>query len=429
MKLICAADLHLGRVPSRLPDGLGVAPDDLGPAAAWRALVDVAVREGADAVLLAGDVVEDPRDFYEAYADLRRGVARLLDAGVRVFAVSGNHDVDVLPRLADELPGLRLLGRGGRWECAPLEGHGERVRLLGWSFPAVRVTTSPLRDGLGDALASTGHGPAVGLLHGDRDATSGPYAPFRARELRDAGADAWLLGHVHVPDALGAGAPAGYLGSLSACDPGEEGARGAWRLDVDGGRIATTRLPLAPLRYETLRVPVDDVADPADLPGRIVRALRDLHARLAPERAGLRAVGCRLRLVGRTPIGAELRRALHADDPRRAVPQIFDDVRYFVHAWRLDARPAADLARLAGGSDPLGIAARTLLALDGDDPEARRRLVAAARPRLAAVAERPALAPLAAPAPDDEAIAERLRAAALRLLDDLLAQREGTAAP
>ena len=68
-------------------------------------------------MLLAGDVVEQEDDFYEAYGDLRRGVDRLAAAGVPVLGVSGNHDVQVLPRLADAVPGFRLLGRGGAWEA------------------------------------------------------------------------------------------------------------------------------------------------------------------------------------------------------------------------------------------------------------------------------------------------------------------------
>ena len=71
--------------------------------------------------LLAGDVVEQEDDFYEAYGDLRRGVDRLAAAGIPVLAVSGNHDVQVLPRprrcgarLSSARAGWRLGGRGRR---------------------------------------------------------------------------------------------------------------------------------------------------------------------------------------------------------------------------------------------------------------------------------------------------------------------------
>jgi hypothetical protein len=45
-----------------------------------------------DAVLLAGDVVEQEDDFHEAYPDLRRGVERLTGAGIRVLGAGGAWD-------------------------------------------------------------------------------------------------------------------------------------------------------------------------------------------------------------------------------------------------------------------------------------------------------------------------------------------------
>lgn len=426
MKLICAADLHLGRTPSRLPSRLGVPTSELTPAAAWRNLVAAAIREEADAVLLAGDVVEDRHDFFEAFADLQEGLASLIEAGIAVFAVSGNHDVEVLPRLADQLPGLRLLGRGGDWECLPFERGGRRVRLLGWSFPNEAVTASPLEGGVGDALRGTGAGPLIGLLHGDRDGPKGPYAPFRSWQLEEVGADAWLLGHVHVPDDLGAGAPIGYLGSLAAADPGEAGTRGAWRMTLDAGTIAVERMPLAPLRYETVEVPVGDLARGSETSHAILDALRRLHERLAPERDALRAVGCRLVFTGRTDLGDEVRRTLASEDPREAI-QPFDGISYFVHAWRIDVRPRIDLAALADRRDPLAIVAKTLLILDGEDQRARRELLNDARPRLVAVQRSKAFALLGREEPSDEELAERLRVVSLRALDDLLAQRDGEA--
>src|SRR5699024_6770756 len=103
---------------------------------------------------------------------------------------------------------------------------GEAVRIAGWSFPRRHVHESPF-PGFREAVAAAdaGAGPLIGLLHGDRDQPGSPYAPFRSADLVDHPADAWLLGHVHRPDALDPHAPRGYLGSLAASDPGEAGPR------------------------------------------------------------------------------------------------------------------------------------------------------------------------------------------------------------
>src|SRR4030095_15964312 len=114
LEILAIGDLHLGRRPGRLPPGFDSA--DLSPRAAWRAAVAEARRRKVDAVLLLGDVVDDERAFFEAYSSLREQVRNLIDDGIQVVAIAGNHDVDVLPRLAREVPGLRVLGERGRWE-------------------------------------------------------------------------------------------------------------------------------------------------------------------------------------------------------------------------------------------------------------------------------------------------------------------------
>ena len=341
MKLLCVGDIHLGRQPARLPAGLldEIKASELGPAAAWRLAVDFALADEVDAVLLAGDVVEQEDDFYEAYGDLRRGVDRLTAAGIQVLAVSGNHDVQVLPRLADAVPGFRLLGRGGAWEVRDVAGRdGRRVQVLGWSFPEPRVSTSPLVAHELPALDSRS-APVVGLLHCDRDAAGSPYAPVRSAELAHAPVDAWLLGHIHKPDRLAPPRPIGYLGSLTGLDPGEPGPRGPWRLECAGPELALEHLPLAPLRWEEVEVALDGLESAEDVHTFAVSALDALHERLAAERFRPRAVGCRLRFTGRTAHRREAARSLAASDPLRVL-QARDDVRYFVHDWRFEASPA-----------------------------------------------------------------------------------------
>ena len=426
MKLLCVGDVHLGRQPARLPAELAdeVKASELGPAAAWRLTVDYALRDEVDAVLLAGDVVEQEDDFYEAYGDLRRGVDRLAAAGIRVLAVSGNHDVQVLPRLADAVPGFHLLGRNGAWEVERVAGRdGRSVQVLGWSFPERRVSTSPFAAHPLPALDPAA-GPVVGLLHCDRDAAGSPYAPVRSAELADAPADAWLLGHIHQPDRLAPPRPAGYLGSLTGLDPGEAGPRGPWRVEYTGPEVALEHLPLAPLRWEEVEVALDSLESAEDAHALAVSRLDALHERLAAERFRPRAVGCRLRFTGRTAHRRAVERSLAADDPRR-IHYARDDVLYFVHDWRMEAGPALDLDALARGADPPALLARKVLLLRGppDDPD-RQALLAEAGRRLQSSGGRRAFVGRDLAPPTGEEAAELLERAALGALSELLEQRQ-----
>ena len=427
MKLLCVGDIHLGRQPARLPAGLldELKASELGPAAAWRIAVDFALGDEVDAVLLAGDVIEQEDDFYEAYGDLRRGVDRLAAAGIAVLAVSGNHDVQVLPRLADAVPGFRLLGRGGVWEVAGVAGRdGRRVQVLGWSFPERRVSTSPFAAHDLPVLDS-GSGPVIGLLHCDRDAAGSPYAPVRSAELAAAPADAWLLGHVHRPDRLDPPRPIGYLGSLTGLDPGEAGPRGPWRLECTGPDLALEHLPLAPLRWEEVEVALDGLESAENVHALAVSALDALHERLAGERYRPRAVGCRIRFTGRSVHRRAVERSLSTGDPLRVLhPR--DDVLYFVHDWRMEAGPALDLDELARGADPPALLARKLLLLRGPAGDSERQaLIAGARRRLESVAGRRNFAVHGLAPPTEEEVEELLERAGLGALAELLDQRGG----
>ena len=422
MKLLCAADIHLGRQPSRLPAGLAERAQALGPAAAWHRLVDLALEERVDAVLLAGDVVDRDDDFFEAYADLRAGAQRLAAAGIPVLAVAGNHDTKVLPRLAEAVDGVHLLGHGGTWQAHPLTGRdGTQATVVGWSFPEPLTSVEPLAQ----PLPPRGPETTIGLLHCDRDQAGSDYAPVRSPDLRGAPVDAWLLGHVHKPDIAATERPMGYLGSLAATDPGEPGPHGAWLLEVaPDGHLGLRRRPLAPLRWESLEVDLSDLEDVGEVPVRIAREVARLHAELAAEGLQAQAVGCRLTLEGRTALRGAVARSLARDDPRD-FSDSHDGSEYFVHAWHLAALPALDLEALAREPSPVGLLARKLRLLRGHgDDEERSALLRDAARHLADVPERRYLGAAGVQPPDPAELAALLETAALDALDALMAQKE-----
>lgn len=419
MKLLCAADLHLGRQPSRVPRHLGEVAAHLTPAESWRRLVSLAVAEGVAGVLLAGDVVEDEHDFFEAFADLRRGAQELAEAGIALVAVAGNHDVGVLPRLARAVPSVRLLGEGGRWEGLTLEAGGSRVNVVGWSWPAPRVTGSPLA-GLADALSGLAPEPTLGLLHCDLDQSGSPYAPVGRGELAAAPVDAWLLGHVHKPsfEAGTGGRWCGYLGSAFGADPGEEGPRGAWLVAIGGAGLEVRQVPLSPLLFDTVTVDVSGAAAPTDVSELIADALQE-HAAASPvgDHAPL-AVGVRLRVVGRSDLRREVESHLAKEDPRE-LDLPLNGARYFVHDVALEVYPRIDVAAVATSEGPPALVARRLLLLDGPPSEERDELIAGAREAMLRAARHASYRELEPPALTDEAVADTLRRAAARLLAEM----------
>ena len=444
--LLAASDIHLGRRPSRLPDDLaelGLDPSEVTPAAAWKSAVRVAIERDVDAVLLAGDVVESLADRFRALRVIEEGVELLLSRGISVIAVAGNHDVIALPRLADIMAGpgtghaaapgglgrdraaFRLLGRGGRWESVLLTARdGTKVRIVGWSFASEKERDNPLDtfpDERNEGVAT------VGLLHCDVDGGASPYAPVPRSRLTDAPVDAWLLGHVHVPDRMESSRPIGYLGSLVGLDPGESGQRGAWLFRVDGpGTIVTERLPVAPLRWERVEAPVGTLAGEAPdgieqtLDGLLVDTLVSVRDAIDSSLGDTRLVGCRITLTGEMKHHLALARLLD-QGPWRELTKKRGGVTLFVESVIDAITPAVDLAGLAASDDPPGLLARMLLDLE-QETESGRALVEGASRALRRAEDAGAWnrASVALPPRDDRRLL--LRAGRLAL-QELLAQR------
>lgn len=371
-RLLAVGDIHLGRLPASLPDDLIEQRHSLGPEVAWQRAVAEAIRESVEGVLLAGDVVERSRDFFVAYGQLKSGIEQLAAAGIPVFAVAGNHDTHVLPRLAREIESLTLLGEGGRWEQVEV---GD-IDLLGWSFPTTHVRASPLAQ-LDDRHNER---PLIGLLHCDRDQADSQYAPVSSAELAAAPVDAWLLGHIHQPDSLDGERPIGYLGSVSALRASELGARGPWLIEIEGRKVTARQRPLAPLRFEALDIDAAGLEDADTLSSRLLSATRarleSLPADTLPD-----ALGLRVRLHGHSALAAQLPELVASlEKDARSWEEM--GVRCFLDKIHSDALPELDLEQLARRADPCGLLAQRLVALGQPDSDDAQRLIQLARPRL-----------------------------------------------
>lgn len=421
MKLLAVGDLHLGRRPSRLPPALQPEARALGPSGAWERIVTHAIREKVDAVALAGDLVEREDDFFEAYRELRDGVGRLTGEGIRVAAVAGNHDVQVLPRLAAHIPEFELLGADGGWQRIELECGGERLQLWGRSF----TTANTREDPVAGHTFERGPGPNLGLLHCDLDQPDSQYAPVSRAALEATGLDGWLLGHIHVPSVLAPPHPFGYLGSVTGMDPGERGARGPWLIEIANGRVhGATQWVLAPLRWENFSVDLSGISDPAEARERLLQAILGFEAEWESSRQVPDAVGLRVEFTGRTRHG-EAARAVFSSEEMEQLHTGRGGTRFFIERLENATQPEIPLEELAARDDPAGLLARRLLALGrpSDDAE-RRELLRGARSVFQRRRLEPHWASQAGAAPDDEHTADLLRRAGMAALERLLRQNE-----
>ena len=194
IRLLVSADIHLGSpirsVALRNPD-LG---DRLRQASrdTFAEIVDLAILEQVDALVLAGDIFDNGYPDLKSRAFLIAQLARASEAGVPSVLIRGNHDALLDHRAHGDLgPNIHLLHKG-----APTVEIGDAA-FHGLSFDAAHVAKSFLPDYPGPVPGKRN----VGLMHTSLDGAQGhdPYAPCAEQDLMAHGYDLWCLGHIHAP--------------------------------------------------------------------------------------------------------------------------------------------------------------------------------------------------------------------------------------
>jgi DNA repair exonuclease SbcCD nuclease subunit len=389
LRFIHTGDLHLD---SPLEGLSAEAPPEILPVLrnattdAWRAIVRLAIDEAVDFVLVAGDVFEVASPTLLGQARFRDGLARLADAGIRSFVVHGNHDPMDGRSWAPSLTFPAAAHRFGTdaVEAMPVMRDGREIaRVHGRSYPRSAVTENYAAGFRADPAASF----SIGLLHanvGDRPG-HGNYAPCSVDDLRASGMDYWALGHIHQPGQVLSDPPAYYCGIPQGRDPGELGARGCYLVEVDGARRVTARLVATDVvRWHPIELSIAEIPDDESLHRRSREAVAE-----AMDAADGRSLVIRLRLVGRGPLHANVRRPGYLDDLRQLLNEERSALPPFawVESIRDATRPDVDLVTRRDAPDFVGDFLRTVASARRSarttDPEEHERWSAALRAAVA----------------------------------------------
>lgn len=278
-KIVHAADLHVDSPMVGVERYPGVPVDRLRSATrdAFRNLVSFTIEEGAELLVLAGDLFDDNWRDYATGLYFLNELGRLRETGAKVVLIRGNHDAQSHVTKHLQLPAHVKELSTKKPETVVFQELGIAVHGQGY---AQRETTQDLSAKYPSPISGLFN---VGLLHTSLDGREGhaSYAPASARALAAKGYDYWALGHVHAREIVSREPWIVFPGNLQGRSVRETGAKGATRIMVQDGRVTdVTHVPLDVVRWNVLQVDATQAADDEAALQLFARALEERAAGL-----------------------------------------------------------------------------------------------------------------------------------------------------
>lgn len=300
-RFLHAADIHVDSPLKGLAgqEGRAVGRVRTATREALNQLVDLAIKEKVDFMVIAGDLYDgDWRDYNTGLFFIRQ-MGRLREVQIPVYLIHGNHDAASQITRQLELPENVHVFDSRKPKTLRLRELN--VALHGQSFHQRKVREN-LAMGYPDPVSGAFN---IGVLHtalGGID-DHGNYAPCSRHDLVNKGYDYWALGHVHRAQLLHEKPHIVFSGNLQGRHIRETGAKGAYLVTVEDGEIIKLEfVPCDVVRWTSLSVSLSDAKNISDITDRVRSALE-----LAVDRkADGRLLACRIVFEGRTDAYSQL---------------------------------------------------------------------------------------------------------------------------
>jgi DNA repair exonuclease SbcCD nuclease subunit len=287
---------------------------------AFQNIVDLAITEKVDAVVIAGDIYDGADKSLQAQFKFLSALQKLSDAGIPSFLAHGNHD-PLDSRFATlKWPDRVTVFSGKEVECHTLQRDGKPLaRIHGISY-----STRDVKKNLSlQFKRQSDDGFAIGVLHtnvgGNPD--HGDYAPCSIDDLVAGRMDYWALGHIHRYQVLRESDPAiVYSGNTQARHKNETGVKGCCLVTLHPEAAPEIEfIPVDSVRFAYESLGLSSV-------GNLEQAIQVIQSRCEAisSSAGERDALIHLTLTGRTEVHEELRQASNVDDLNDRIQSDFE---------------------------------------------------------------------------------------------------------
>jgi len=292
-KFIHAADIHLDSPLLGLDQYEGAPVEAIRGASrrAFSNLIQLAIRESVDFVILAGDIYDGDWRDYNTGLFFVNELRELEKAGIRVALIRGNHDAESRITRRLNLPKNAYQFSTDRPETKKLDDLLVAVHGQGYADQAEMHN-----------LAENYPSPVpgyfnIGILHTALEGREGhsPYARCSVEQLINHGYNYWALGHVHKRETVYATdlVRIEFSGNIQGRKITETGAKGCLLVTVDdGGRVQSEFRPLDVFRWSAVVVEAHAAPTMEEALNTAAKAIDD-----AREEADDRPLGARVRLA------------------------------------------------------------------------------------------------------------------------------------
>ena len=259
---IHAADIHLDSPLLNLDRYEGAPSERLRGATrrAFENMIDLAIREKVDFVIIAGDLFDGNWKDYSSGLYLAGRLGRLKSAGIPVFIASGNHDAASVITKSLRLPdNIRFFSVDAPETDKETLKH-LRVAIHGQGFKTPGLKKNIAAD-YPNALPGYYN---IGILHTNISGSAGHdnYAPSSIQDLLSKDYQYFALGHIHTRAIIKNSPFIVYPGNIQGRHIKETGPKGCMLVKVDDTfRTHAEFVPLHVLLWERLRTDISEDSD------------------------------------------------------------------------------------------------------------------------------------------------------------------------
>jgi len=306
-RFVHAADIHLDSPLRSLALRDPELAELIGNASrrALEAIVKLCLDEQVDALLIAGDLYDGDQTSMKTARFLASQVGRLVQAGIAVFIIRGNHDARSM--ITAELsfpPSVKIFT--GRAEAFRVDrGDGELpVMIHGISFAKPQAPESLLPKYKAPVEGAVN----IGMMHTSLAGVTGhdPYAPCLGSDLDAFGYQYWALGHIHLRSVTLGKSTVVMPGIPQGRDINEAGAKSVTLVTIADDRTVQIEERITSVaQFERVPVSLDRIEDWPDMVTSIVKVMERARSAAASEHLVVR-----LALHGTTPLAWQMRRDL-----------------------------------------------------------------------------------------------------------------------